>query len=36
MNYDVLTHMMLMIMVLDMHNRKGTPTWVDLKQTEST
>ena len=36
MNYDLLTRMMLIFLVLDMQNRKGTPTRVDLKQTEST
>ena len=35
MIYDSLTHMTWMIMALDMHNRKGAPTKVDLKQTES-
>ena len=37
MNYDLLTRIILMMMmIVDMHNYKGTPTWVDLKQTEST
>ena len=36
MNFDLLAHMMLMTMVLDMQNRKGTPTRVHLKQTEPT